>query len=714
MTLKPLLCRPPLLPNETLASYLYRLAYANEHRLNIVASLCEEHLFWPDKVIRPNNTETFELLAAITRLEPYKIYGASVYGLTEIVVPRYETMETISCPPGFTFPRMPNKYVYNHFRHEDKAQFCPHCLAEAAYQRRVWQLKMIAACPQHGCLLIDACPNCGQAVKTTDIVMVRCSTCHFDLRMTAVYDVSGDPKGLQTQSILYFWFRAGMHEWASLPRQPVRDLFTVFTTMVQMVWRIRQEMEGHHPAPGLPTPLERRTLNSRMPADYYAAAATAMQALLDWPKGFYSFLDRYARRDGRNFTVSLKSQFDYLFTSDILEQWLAEEYSFVYEALLDYITTRSAYPITTQQHHFQENPISPKRFTWMLAEEASVTLGVTDRTIKRMLAAGLIRVKEETESLRTKFLLKADVMALKQSWQNAIPLADTAVWLGVSEDVVKDLVGVGLLTAVRQPRVAGSAAWQISQDSIESLLTAVHNSAINTVLSGRERVDLTMAAQMLAAYKFNAARVVGLVIKGRLRARCNVTQVLDGLVFNRQDVLMLLDTLREEQGFVSRRMLANRMGVKPDVIEEWIEIGLLTPAFRNDQGTYFSRDDTEAFTVDFVRTKEATRILSVGPLTVQKWTRCGRLQPVSGPDVDGRSVYLFRRSDLERLGPANRLTLPKLARKLGVSEEQVRAWVREGRVRPFSGPGIDDCGWYLFLKDDSLSFVNLYFQTGAV
>lgn len=699
MNLRPFLYRPPLLPNETLASYLYRLAYVNGHTPGIVATLCAEHLFWPDKVTRPNNNETFDVLVALTQLEPYKIYWASSYGLTELVTPRHVELETICFAPGFTFPRMPESDFKAHFHNEAKAQFCPHCLAEAAYQRSVWQLKVIAACPQHRCLLVDACPQCGGVIETADLVSAYCHRCRCDLRMAVAIDLSGDEVGLQAQSILYCWARAGSHTRSTLPRQPGRELYGLFVSLLPMVFQAGETMAGLHTRPELAQPLDWQRYATRRTAHYYVAGATAMGALLDWPDGFHSFLQRFAYRDGQAFTISLKSQFGCLLTSDTLALWQDEAYGFVYEAFVAYVTAHSVWPVVKKHRHFQEFPLPAKRFTWMVAEEAAEMLGVTERTVKRMIAGGLIGVMAETLTLRMKFLCRADVLALKERWANAIPLADTAVWLGVSGDVVKGLMAMGLLTAARRPRVDGSAAWQIDRDSIEGLLTAVRQAANTQFQPGRERVNLTMATQMLAAHGLNAAQVVELVIRGRLRARCNMNQALDGLAFARRDVLALLDTLRDEQGLVSRRVFARRMKVKPEVIEEWIALGLVTPALRSEQGTYFTREAVADFAGAYVGTKEAMRVLSVGPLTVQKWARNGRLRPVSGPGVDSRSVYLFRRVDVERLSPANRLTLAQLAGHLGVSVDTLRGWVREGRITPFSGPGVDDCGRFVFLKE---------------
>ena len=83
---------------------------------------------------------------------------------------------------------------------------------------------------------------------------------------------------------------------------------------------------------------------------------------------------------------------------------------------------------------------------------------------------------------------------------------------------------------------------------------------------------------------------------------------------------------------------------------------------------------------------------------MQKWARNGRLRPVSGPGIDGGHRYLFRREDVDRLRPENRLTAPELAQAIGLSRAQLFQWIQQGKVTPVSGPGIDGMAHYLFLR----------------
>ncbi len=79
--------------------------------------------------------------------------------------------------------------VYHRTRTRFGLQFCPRCLAEdrIPYFRKRWRLAFVTVCSQHGCLLLDRCPACGDAISLhrnglEAQSLAQCSTCHSDFR----------------------------------------------------------------------------------------------------------------------------------------------------------------------------------------------------------------------------------------------------------------------------------------------------------------------------------------------------------------------------------------------------------------------------------------------------------------------------------------------------------------------------------------------------
>lgn len=172
---------------------------------------------------------------------------------------------------------------------------------------------------------------------------------------------------------------------------------------------------------------------------------------------------------------------------------------------------------------------------------------------------------------------------------------------------------------------------------------------------------------------------------------------LDSLYLSGVDIQARTEQIQVEKQWVRREEIAARMGVKVTVVTKWVNAGLLTSVATHANTQHFGRNEVDAFVQGHVFSDEAARILGVGLDVVQKWARKGRLKPVAGGSQDDSHRYLFRREDVERLRPESRLTGPQLAKRLGLSRAQLWQWIKQGKVKPISGPGIDESRHYLFV-----------------
>ena len=183
---------------------------------------------------------------------------------------------------------------------------------------------------------------------------------------------------------------------------------------------------------------------------------------------------------------------------------------------------------------------------------------------------------------------------------------------------------------------------------------------------------------------------------------CWPSSDLHSLRFTEADIKACVEQIRLEKRWIRREEIAARMWVKVTLVTKWVSTGLLTPVATHANSQHFSRDEVDAFVQGHIFSDEAARILDVGLDVVQKWARKGRLKPVAGGSQDDCHRYLFRREDVERLRPENRLTGPQLAKRLGLSRAQLWQWSKQGKVKPVSGPGIDESGHYLFVLSENV------------
>jgi hypothetical protein len=302
----PLLCRSPLQPNESLPSLLIRLSKENGyHSPTMVARICRERSACHDRITQPTQSQTYEVLADLVRIEVEELYAASVHRFAPVIVPPSLKRQTIVLPSGQTV-RLQNYYfLREHTWPESDAQFCPLCLQDSAYHRLGWIPLAVSVCLTHHCLLVRGCPQCGQNLKISDILDTECPSCSLDLAEAPVVDVSADRTGLLSQMTIQSWLGlcslTEAERGCLLPNQPPSVLYRFLDGLRKSIMGVRRSWDYlHKPSDSVPSRLFPCTSKSDItPAKSYILYTTAFKGVANWPNGFYGFLDAYKLRDER-------------------------------------------------------------------------------------------------------------------------------------------------------------------------------------------------------------------------------------------------------------------------------------------------------------------------------------------------------------------------------------------------------------------------------
>lgn len=183
--------------------------------------------------------------------------------------------------------------VYHRTRTRHALQFCPGCLAHGVpHFRKAWRLGFVVACPEHGCLLLDACDRCGAAVVPHRSMTTGVADCHeCGASIFRVPDDEGAVGGgvirLQ-RSLLGALDDEGIRE-PSVGPWPARDLPGIVRALlgVSASWRVHAGLRdalclGRWPFEGgARMRFEQSRLAVRMPWLETVAAWMA-----DWPASF--------------------------------------------------------------------------------------------------------------------------------------------------------------------------------------------------------------------------------------------------------------------------------------------------------------------------------------------------------------------------------------------------------------------------------------------
>jgi hypothetical protein len=75
---------------------------------------------------------------------------------------------------------------------DDLSTFCPVCLKDEIYWRKLWSLRAYHVCTKHGCRMLNSCSRCGSTLGIKRSCLYRCATCDFDLRQTKPTTVANE------------------------------------------------------------------------------------------------------------------------------------------------------------------------------------------------------------------------------------------------------------------------------------------------------------------------------------------------------------------------------------------------------------------------------------------------------------------------------------------------------------------------------------------
>jgi predicted site-specific integrase-resolvase len=703
-----------LQPGESLKSLLIRLARANDYRplRDLETAIRFEYLYPIGKlenVANPHFPETYAVLTALTQIDPIDLYCANIHSFSNVFTPPTFDATVIELPGGQPVPIMDGKFLGKLVIPSQLTRYCSYCLREKAYHQLAWLCRCVCVCLKHQCLLLGGCPNCNQPVDIESLMRRRCGQCKADLCQAHSVSLIDDSFGLNVQQVTQSWLGlCPSVQRDDLPFAPSNVLYRFLENIrTCIISRLDQLPAGYLYQPFVSLPAN-ASLKSRvlLPAQDYVLYTTAFKTLCDWPNGFHGFMSAYCLGSqplvNRTSFTALGSFYTWL-----NREWSHPYYDFVQFAIDDCLAKGViVMPSAVKSRRYQaDRSLLLDRWIYVTMKDAAHELGVSYTTLDRLISMGYLDAVEQGNAAdRYRLLPRSEVNALCQKWNTGLSLGEVATSLGISEEIVVDLHEIGLLEAWRGPFVDDSAKWLFNPKTVAGMQSDIGNRA-TALVNGTgclvDMVGLTKASQMLTAIGLSAAGIINLVLQGKIQAYYLAvpTFALRNLYFEPGSLRTLIANVRDENRWITRTEVAKRLHVKDQTLSRWVQSGLLTPIAIHASAEYFDVRAVDAFANDYISSVEVMRILGVVESTVMQWTYRGRLRPISGPGIDGARTYLFRRIEIERLSPGGRLTAPQMAKKLGISRSQFSEWIRQGRVKPVSGPSIDGSKHYLFLSD---------------
>ncbi|MCD9186337.1 MAG: TniQ family protein [Pyrinomonadaceae bacterium] len=147
---------------------------------------------------------------------------------------------------AFPFEKSDKSLIKNNrkFLHTGFQKFCPVCIREENYHRKIWDLLLVTVCPIHNCTIKNICPNCKKLLKPSRRFVCKCE-CNFDFRdMEPTLIPEAD-----THLTKYIYCMTGL--WESnrfslslnnpLINHPLDEIFTVIYHFIKRFFTLRFE-----------------------------------------------------------------------------------------------------------------------------------------------------------------------------------------------------------------------------------------------------------------------------------------------------------------------------------------------------------------------------------------------------------------------------------------------------------------------------------------
>lgn len=170
--------------DELLSSYLSRVAL----RYGMTPTrFCAYHVghtnVWTRDVDRSATDALCQAIATMSALPIERVQAMTMREVAQRISPERSPVQHCR-----TSQRWVNVLsIYHRIRRGYGLQYCPACLSESGYFRRVWRMSFHTVCPVHRSMFLDACPSCGSPIMLHrhQVSLLRCHQCGRHLQRFA-------------------------------------------------------------------------------------------------------------------------------------------------------------------------------------------------------------------------------------------------------------------------------------------------------------------------------------------------------------------------------------------------------------------------------------------------------------------------------------------------------------------------------------------------
>jgi hypothetical protein len=686
--MNPLLNHPAPQSQETLKSWLWRLALTNyldsprpllkilEQRLSGVV------LNWQQVNICIRERQVFEALAELTRTSARTVYDHTLHRFAHVLTPPTRTLDWLYLSGDVSVALLPAK-LYRDF-HLPGPRWCPVCLTETRSVRLHWHIPTVTCCVRHGCWLQEGCPFCGVTVSEEDLVLGQCMTCARSFNRVRPVSMQADDALFVWQKTLMAWLYQIEPSTMGLPSVPVNTQLAVLRGLRYAAQRAGNDWKFHVRPTSVPTSdlyiLKQRRLTVHESGSLYA---TAFRGLHNWPHGFNAFLDAYRQRPEQMEPTGLRREFGTLHISWLSRFWKHSAFAFIQKAFNEYLLAHIPVSQFIYSHRAQDFPELLEDVDYLDLNGARLHLKISTWSVYRLVDEGHLTTYQFEDNMNGIWFSREHLDELLDRWQQHLPFLHVVDQLAISKRLVKELLDAQLLQTI-----PASAGWKRTG-------VYIYKASLNAFLE-RLRTQTTIQPQLLAEYmllrdvcilhggsvQLNLVELLQRVLNGQLTAyhTSKTLLPLGEMGFLTNDIAPLATTVKSERHWLGKEEVRSYLGISVPQLHQLIDCNLLVPQRQFGRKQFFSESNVGSVAKRFVFMREARERLKIAYISIARLIQHGILHALSYPVCPGRRCYIFDREAFDEW-QKQYILLPEMTQETG-DLETLLSNLRAASIQP--------------------------------
>jgi len=545
-------------------------------------------------------------------------------------------------------------------------KFCPDCLKENVYFRKLWELTIYNVCHTHNCLMISKCPKCKKNVDLRISPIGECK-CGFDFKLSNPTYVSEEFSELERAINSKVYPDKNV---ILMDNQLLKIDFRLFVYIIVDFAKLL--MKVHKGA------------NSDSVTSKYQYSSFAYKAFTDWPKQFSHFIETYRTiyKESNNVKSVGVKEFG------TLGIYLLNKYKELDEQFDFIITEFENYLIEEWDGVLRGNAVSSiaNKSKWTFLNDAARELNIGNQSLIKLIEDGKFNTRELTMGkMKYVAILNDEIAAYKEELKSEITYKEANQILNISTNILKELLDASIIKE-------GNITTKIKKSSVLSLLSKLEQ---NTKPCMETTKNILSFQETLKAFRSNGRSILDLInfiIKGDLslfRKEDETNYGFKSFIFLENEIKLCL----EIEHYYNRTQLSKKLKVGHNVIAGWIEKGFLIGG-KHWKEYRISKQVVTEFLMKYILLDEVSERIDLLPRVAKRLLVEKNINPISGFEMDELRKYLFIRKEVEpfissyleteasnSLEDVDIYTIEQLAQVLKTDRRVLYQWIKNGLLK---------------------------------